>query len=397
MPRLKIILLLSYICIASLSSAIITPALPQIQSEYHLGSGALEWVISIFLLGYVVGQLVYGPIANRFGRLNALRSGLIINLIGIVICILSVTIIPNYALLLIGRLVTALGAASGLVCTFILINELLPQEQVKSVMAYAVLSFTIGIGLSVTIGSLLTEYTSWHDCFWVLLLHGMIMLFLTWAFTETVREKIAIHPRVIFANYKKAFSHPRLIIFSLMAGIVSVYSYCYSASAPMYSQLDLHLSPSHYGYWSLLNTLGMLISGFLSAYFIKKYGVKNTLLIGIACMVPFLISLILLSICHHANTGWFFITTMCLFIVTGFLFPTASYFASNAIDDRASASGAMSFINMGLATLSVIVLGYLPFSPLVSFVVILCVLFVAITAVLMYHYTSIFNRPKETS
>jgi len=383
MSRLKIILLLSYICIASLSSVIITPALPQIQSEYHLSASTLEWVISIFLLGYVVGQLVYGPIANRFGRLNALRCGLIINLIGIVICILSVTLMNNYALLLVGRLVTALGAASGLVCTFILINELLPASLVKSVMAYAVLSFTFGVGLSVTIGSLLTEYASWHDCFWVLLLHGIIMLFFTWAFTENSKQKIAIHPRVIFANYKKAFSHPRLIIFSLMAGIVSVYSYCCSAAAPIYSQIDLHLSPSHYGYWSLLNTLGMLISGFLSAYFIKKYGAKNTLLIGIACMIPFLISLLLISICHHANTPWFFITTMCLFIITGFLFPTASYFASNAIDDRASASAAMSFINMGLATLSVIVLGYLPFSALTSFVIILCVLFVAVTIMVL--------------
>jgi MFS family permease len=188
---------------------------------------------------------------------------------------------------------------------------------------------------------------------------------------------------MIFLGYLKAFSHPTLIIFSLMAGIVSVYSYGYSASAPIYAQANLHLSPSHYGYWNLLNTLGMLISGFLSANFIKRMGVKNTLMIGIVCMVPFLISLIFLSICDHANTAWFFITTMCLFICMGFLFPTASYFASNAIEDRASASSVMSFINMGLATLSVVVIGYLPFSPLLSFIIVLCILFAATTVLVM--------------
>src|SRR4029077_2877892 len=119
MSRLKIILLLSYICIAALSSAMITPALPQIKNAYHISSGSLEWIISIFLLGYVLGQLIYGPIANRFGRLNALRSGLCINLIGIVICIAATTFASSYSLLLIGRLITALGAASCLVCTFI--------------------------------------------------------------------------------------------------------------------------------------------------------------------------------------------------------------------------------------------------------------------------------------
>src|SRR3990167_2536043 len=123
----KTSLLLSYICIASASAAIITPALPHIQAYFLLTKGSVEWVVSIFLLGYVIGQLIYAPIANRYGRLKALRSGLLINLLGILICILS-PITHNYTLLLFGRLITALGAASGLSCTFLLINELLPPD-----------------------------------------------------------------------------------------------------------------------------------------------------------------------------------------------------------------------------------------------------------------------------
>ena len=204
MTRLKTILLLAYISIAALSSAMITPALPQIKNLYHITHGALEWVVSIFLIGYVVGQLIYGPVANRFGRLNALRSGLFINLLGVLICIYGSIISPNYAVLLLGRLVTALGSASGLVCTFILLNELLPPEKVKPTMAYAILSFTFGIGISVTAGSLLTEYANWMDCFWVLLVYGVIMLWCTWSFTETHKEKTPIRPRTILSGYISA-------------------------------------------------------------------------------------------------------------------------------------------------------------------------------------------------
>ncbi len=118
--RLKIALLLSYIGIASASAAMITPALPNIQRDYSLSQGALEWIVSLFLLGYVMGQLLYGPIANRFGRLVALRSGLVINLSGIILCLIT-TILPHYFLLLVGRFLTALGAASGLSCTLMLI------------------------------------------------------------------------------------------------------------------------------------------------------------------------------------------------------------------------------------------------------------------------------------
>lgn len=379
MTKSKIALLLSYICIASISATIITPAFPKIQAVYHLSSESLEWVMSIFLIGYVVGQLIYAPIANRYGTLNALRSGLIINVIGILICLFASTFFMDYSLLLFGRLISALGSACGLVCTFILINELLPPEEAKAAMAYSVISFTIGIGLFITIGSLLTQYASWVDCFWVLLLQAIILFWCTWYFAESEQPKIPINIHTIFSRYVKAFSNTRLIIFSLMAGVVSVYSYGYSSTASLYSEINLHLSPSEYGYWSLSCTFGMLAGGFLSAQLIKKIGVQNTLLTGLICMIPFLGSLVLISITHHGNVIWFFTTVMCLFVFTGLLFPTASYFASNAIDDRASASSAMSFINMGLATLSTVVIGYLPFSSLLSFVIVLCILFAVVS------------------
>jgi len=106
----KITVLLSYLSIASISANIITPALPHIESYYHLTKGDLGWVVSIFMVGYVVGQLLYGPLANRFGRLFALRIGLSINLIGIFFCLIS--FIPiSYPLLLIGRLTTGFGSA----------------------------------------------------------------------------------------------------------------------------------------------------------------------------------------------------------------------------------------------------------------------------------------------
>ena len=73
--RFNLIWLLSYISIASVSAAIITPALPEIQAQYALSLGNVEWIVSTFLIGYVFGQLIYGPLANQFGRLKALRIG----------------------------------------------------------------------------------------------------------------------------------------------------------------------------------------------------------------------------------------------------------------------------------------------------------------------------------
>lgn len=369
--KIKTIVLLSYICIASISAAMITPALPKINQVFHLTDGSLAWVVSIFLFGYVIGQLIYGPLANRFGRLTALRSGLIINLIGIALCIIAAWL-ENYHLLLAGRFVTALGAAAGLSCTFMLLNELLTEEQAKHAMSFAIVAFTVGIGLSVTLGGLITQYLSWQDCFWLLLAHGTLMLILTWQFPETLKQVRSLKPLLLLSGYLQALKSIRLITFSLLIGLSSAVAYCYSAAAPVIAQTLLHLSPSHYGYWNLVNMLGMLGSGFLNAYLIKRYDASKVLLLSLSMMIPCFISLALLSMSHHVNVAWFFISTMSLYLFSGMLFPTASFFALTAIQDKANASSMMSFINMGSAMISVIIMGYLPIPTLNALLATLC-------------------------
>lgn len=384
MRALKKALLLSYICIASVSAAIITPALPQIEATFSLGHGALEWVISIFLIGYVFGQLIYGPLANRFGRLGALRTGLIINLLGIVICLVSVPML-NYSVLLLGRLITALGAAAGLSCTFILINELVPKEEAGRVMSFAIVSFTVGVGFAVTLGGLVAQYSHWKNCFWLLFVHGVVMLVLTRQFPETLKNPVPLHPMKIISNYVMALKSNTLIIFSLVAGFVSSVSYVYSAAAPIYAQSVLHLTPEMYGFWNLINTIGMLGGGFASARLMKLCSAWQVLLIGFGFVMPGLISLIFIAMANQSYflTIWFFGTTTWLYLFSGLLFAPASFFASNAIEDKASASSIMSFINMATSTVAVIVLGYLPFSTIHGFVMILIALFVFVGSLVL--------------
>lgn len=389
MNTFKTTLLLSYICIASLSAAIITPALPHIQSYFDLSKGAVEWVVSIFLLGYVLGQLVYAPIANRFGRLSALRVGLIINLIGIIICLLS-TYAHLFSLLLMGRLITALGAASGLTCTFMLINELLPKDRAKHAMSLAIVSFTLGIGLAVLLGGVITQYLQWQDCFIALLIHGILMFVLTYQFPETLTTAKPIHPKTIFKQYSVGFAHPRLIVFSLVVGFVSFFAYGYSASAPIYAQNNLQLTASEYGYWNSINMIGMLLSGFLGAYFMKKYHEQWVLRVVFFTVFLGLCALAVITLMHFQNSAVFFAITSYLYLTTGLLFPAASYLASTSIDDKASASSVMSFTNMGSAMLGVIVMGYLPFHALSAFTLMLAVFFVMVVFM-----AAMINRTKN--
>ncbi|WP_332460216.1 MFS transporter [Legionella clemsonensis] len=390
--KFRITWLLNYISIASFSAAIITPGLPQIQLQFGLAKGDVEWLVSAFLLGYVIGQLIYGPLANRWGRLGALRIGLSINLFGLLLCLFGLEQ-SSFLLLIIGRLVSALGAASGLACTYMLINEWLHESQRATAMAYSILSFTIGIGLAVALGSILAEYWQWSFCFLVLLVHGIIMLWGTCVFRETLTKAQAIHWRNILTNYYQAISSGRLIVFSLVIGFCSAMGYCFSAAGPQIANDVLHLRIIDYGYWNLLNMFGMLIGGLWAKRLVNYFSAGKVVVMGLTGSLAGIISLIIMLLLHASSPGWFFSSTMSFYIFGGLLFSGGSILASTAINDKANGSAMMSFINMSSATIAVIAMGYLSANPLKAYIdVLLGMWFLVVVLLLVHHYCSFKMR-----
>ncbi len=380
--KFNLIWLLSYISIASVSAAIITPALPEIQSHFALSFGTVEWIISAFLIGYVVGQLIYGPLANQFGRLKALRIGLTINIFGVIICLMALAV-NAYWLLIIGRLISALGAASGLACTFMLINEWLPESQRKTAMAYSVLSFALGVGIAVMLGGLITEYWHWQGCFWFLLVHGLVMLWGISVFSETLITQKPIHAGTIFRDYSAALSSSRLVVFSLVVGCCSAISYCFSAAGPQIAQDLLKLSAAQYGYWNGLNIIGMLLGGLLVKQLLARFSVNTVIAIGFLGIALGIGNLFIIWEMASQSALWFFLTTASLYLFSSLLFSGGSLVASNALTDKASASAMMSFVNMCFATLCVILMGYLVANPLLGFVIILSLIWLLVVGLLL--------------
>lgn len=382
MPYFYMAWLLSYISIASFSATIITPALPEIQQQFGLLQGQVEWMVSAFLVGYVIGQLIYGPLANRFGRVTALRIGLVINILGILVCLIGIHHF-SFSLLILGRLISALGAASGLACTFMLINEWLPAEQRKTATAYTILSFTLGIGLAVIVGGILTEYSSWTYCFYLLLGHGVIMLWGTRVFSETLKIPQPLNWKFILGGYKVALSSGTLVVYSIVVGLCSAIGYCFSAVGPQIAIDVFRLSPAEYGYWNLFNMAGMLAGGLMAKPLLQKFSANKVVQFGLAGTVWGLISLLLIAVSHISSVIWFFSSTLSLYLFGGLLFAGGSVIASNSVTNKASGAAMMSFINMVTATIAVIVVGWISSNPLIGFILVLAGLWMTVLVLVL--------------
>ncbi len=370
LKQIKLILLLSYISLASVAAAVITPALPTIQQAFRLSNDSLEWVISIFLVSYALGQLIYGPLANTLGRIQALKIGIGIYIIGIIIC-LFYSYQMNYSGILVGRFITGLGSASGLACTFILLNETLPKKQAKTAFSYTLISFTLGIGIAIAIGGIVTEHGHWQNCFFALLVHATILLYLI---KYLPAEKIKHENQPIkksILSLKHACTSKRLIIFSLTVGFSSMFTYGYNFAAPLYSQLSLKMTSSGFGYWNSINTAGMLLSVIIGSRATPKLGCYNTCKLG---LIGMLISLTMFCLAlQHKQfdpSSFFLMSGLCNFS-SGLLYASASYMATNAIADKGASASIMSFINMFCATMCVCILGSTSFTPMIIFIAIM--------------------------
>ncbi len=327
--RFKMILLLSYMAVASFSAASITPALPIIEHVYHLAHGQVEWLVSLFLVGYVLGQLLYGPLAKRYSSLSALRFGLALNLVGIGLSFLALQM-GSFWLLGMARLVTALGAAAGLSCTYMLLQTLYPKQS-KRLLSYSMLAFTGALGLSVLVGGLVTQYLQWQAIFWMLLVHGGLMFIGTYAYRMPARvsagQNEVVAWKVLLAKLLQAMLQPQLWRHALALGLCSIVGYSYAAAAPQIAHHLLHLNPAQYGMYNLYTGIGMLLSAWLAVIGMRTIGAKRLLRYALLALLVVCFSLGLQYAWHSQSALWFFSSCTMIFCASGLLFPAASHCA----------------------------------------------------------------------
>lgn len=375
---MSIAFILSYICVASIAAAMVTPAMPEMAAYFHVSMHAIGSIVSVFLLGYVFGQLIYGPLANRIGINAALQAGLFIGLLGVGISLFA-GYFNLYTVCLLGRFICAMGTASGLSCTFMILHAQLTEKQVKQASAYSVIAFTAGIGLAVLCGGIITQYLGWLACFWLLLIYILAVFVFSFFLPRCAKAEMQEGFLQNIAGLVACLKQVNLWLFALVVGLCSTVGYVYSAAAPLIAQHQLNLTAAAYGYWNSINMIGMLLSGFTGAYLLKRFSAQTVIVISIIAILATLIVLTGLNYLHAVTVLPFFIVTSLLYLFGGWCFPAGATLAMQVATNKAHAASAKSFINMGSATLAVFIYNWLPGTRLDMFILVIAVFAIMIT------------------
>ncbi len=356
-PRL--IILLTLVSFPSVCAVLFTPALPEIAQFFHVSNSLAQATMTLFLVGYSIGQLPYAPLANRYGRKKTIYIGLSVSLIGTVLCWIA----PTIGWILAGRFLQALGAAVGLKITFTMIGDSHTGPQSIKVISYIMLAFAIAPGLAIAFGGLLIDTLGWKSCFFFLTIYTILLGLLCLALPETRSrvDKDALQLKVIRSNYVRQFSNHSLMFHALLNGLGTSVIYLFATCAPYIAVTQMQLSPSLYGLLNIIPLFGFGLGQLLSSSLADSISPRRAMLWGILIM-----SFGALAMWSSFALGW--VIPLALFLPQAAMMIGNSLLSSNTSSqglasstDKAHAAAVLQFINMGSAAISTyVVSSWLP-------------------------------------
>lgn len=363
--QLSMFTLFMMISFASVNAVLFTPALPRIANYFGISDGAAQLTITWFLVGYAIGQLLYGPIANRFGRKPALYAGICLQILSSLLCVLAGTL-HIYSLLVLGRFLLALGSGVGLKMTFTIVNEIYEPKIAAQKLSYLMIAFAIAPGLGVMLGGILNSYYDWTSTFYAGAIYGILFLLLTTSLPET-KLKLdlnALQFKHLISAYATQFSNKQLISGGLLIGSTTCFVYIFAALAPFIAIESLHMSSSEYGMANLLPPIGLVLGSLFSAHLVKVYPVAWVIRLGIFIATLGSIIMLAFTSLHLPTVIMIFIPMMLNYFGLALIAANTSVIAMSQVSDKAHGSAVMSFTNMGLVTVVILVLGLFPTHPL---------------------------------
>lgn len=374
-PSLLTLLLL--MPFASISAVLFTPALPEIAKQLGVSDGQVQATMTFFLLGYAFGNLPYGPLAKRFGRKPTIYLGVTITIVG---SLLTLFAGKNhlFGLFLMGRFLSALGSSVGMKISFTIIADAFEQNQATKKLSLATLAFAIAPGIAVATGGFLTTHYGWESCFYTLIVYSCLVFVLSLFLPETAPylDQEALNLKNIQETYKRKLKNKKIIYAALIMGCVTSMIYLFSTLAPFLGINRIGLSPEEYGFLNFIPPLG-LITGSLASHWLATRKEKLAVIqLGGTISVLTIAMMLIFFVTGTINLWTLFLPIPFLYFGTSLIFNNASSFAMSHMQDKSNGSAIMSFINMALATVAVLIAQFLN-SPL-PFLMPLLLLFFAL-------------------
>lgn len=345
----------------------IVPVLPLLAVVFDRGATEVQLVLTLYFIGIATGQLVYGPVSDRFGRRPVLLCGLGLFLAGTVLCGLAWSL----PVLIAGRVLQALGGCSGLVLSRAIIRDVYDRDASARSIALVMMAMTLVPALSPAVGAYLTEWFGWRAIFVLLGGIGAAALSLTAVkLAETHPDGVALDLRGIATSHLILARSGAFLLFALSSACSSASWFTFIASAPYLMSVRFHEPPSTYGAMILVPMAAYMIGNGAAAR-LGRHLRSHTLFVA-GLLVSVGSGAIMAVWCAGPVSTWALFVPMALSSIGNGLSQPAALASGLSVYPRiaGTASGVMGFLQMAVSAIGTLGLALFPRDSVMATVVV---------------------------
>lgn len=257
-PRFFLIVLLGALTtISPFSIDMYLPAFEQIARDFGTTPARVALSLSSYFIGLAFGQLLYGPLLDRFGRKRPLYFGLSAYVLASIGCMQSTSV----EMLMSFRLLQAMGGCVALVAARAMVRDFFPVEESVRIFSYLVLMIGLSPLLAPTVGGFVTAHLGWQWIFIILSLIAIIILLVCAFFLPEGREpdpSISLGFKPVIRTFIDVIREPQFRVYTLSGAFAFAALFVYVAGSPLIFLEIFHVNPQHYGMIFALLSVGFI-------------------------------------------------------------------------------------------------------------------------------------------
>ena len=259
------------------------PSFPDIGRLLSASPATVQLTLSLYLVSYAIGQVIYGPLSDRYGRIPVLRSALIVYCAASAACALA----PNIELLLTARAVQALGSSGAIVLARAIVRDLYSGARAGrelSLMGAIMALAPVGAPM---IGGVMQSAFGWRSHFVVQIAFGLIAAFFVWRKlpeTLAVRAPGPFSLRAIWAGYREIMRNRAVLAYVGMLALSFAGVFAWISGSSFVLQEIYGLSALSFGLAFAAASAGYLAGTALAARIVTRLGLDRTIGIGAAAL-----------------------------------------------------------------------------------------------------------------
>jgi DHA1 family bicyclomycin/chloramphenicol resistance-like MFS transporter len=333
------------------------PGFPAIAENLHTSVDYVAYSLSSFFIGICAGQLICGPLLDRFGRKTPLCIGLILYIFASVGCAYA----GSVEALILFRFLQALGGCVGMVAPNAIVRDVFPVEENAKVFSLLILILGVSPILAPTAGSYVIAAYGWPVVFIILaVVTALILLAVIFWLPESKKpdKTFSLKPKPILTGFANVLKQPQFATYAFAGAIASAGLFAYLAGSPFVFMELYGVSEQQYGWIFSAIAVGLIGCSQLNNLLLKRYSSAQILRVVLLTQSAIGLVLVILTAVEQANL---YSTTSLIFLFLscqGFTFPNSAALAMAPFTKGAgSASALMGAFQMGCGALASALVG----------------------------------------